>query len=145
MAVEAARDPSDRGVRARIKADASRPSAAAKEVAWQRIHGEGYGSFHLTRAAMQGFFWPHQADLLEPYEAAFFARVRQVFAEHDHPFARHYVLNLFPAYRADPRVVDRAQALLTSLDGEQPTLTRQVAEAADELARSVRVRACAEG
>ncbi len=141
---EAGRDPSDRGRRALLRAEASRPTAEAKAEAWQKIHGEGYGSFHLTRAAMLGFFWPQQRDLLEPYSARFFDRVRDVFATRDHPFARSYLLALYPSFLADPAVLERSQQLLAELDGSQPTLSRQLAEVADELDRQIKVRAYAE-
>jgi aminopeptidase N len=144
IADEGRRDGSDRGRRAQIRAEASTPSVDAKEHAWQLIHGDGYGSFHLTRAAMMGVFWPHQADLVEPYVDRFFDRLREVFETRDHPFARSYLLTLYPAYRADQRVVDRSQALLESLDGELPTLSRQLAEVTDDLERSIRVRRFAE-
>jgi aminopeptidase N len=144
LSVEAARDASDRGRRALIRAEASRPRADSKEQVWQRIHGSGYGSFHLTRAAMQGFFWPHQEELLQPFVPRFFEQVRDVFATRDHPYARSYLMALYPAYRADPEVLARSHRLLESLDGALPTLSRQLAEAADELARAIRVRAHAE-
>ncbi|HSH21426.1 MAG TPA: aminopeptidase N [Candidatus Caenarcaniphilales bacterium] len=144
LTVETTRDPSDRGRRALIKAEASRPDRSAKEQAWQKIHGVGYGSFHFTRAAMQGFFWPHQADLLEPFVARFFEHVRDVFTTRDHPFSRAYLIALYPAYRADPEVLAHSRRLLDSLNGAMPTLSRQLAEAADELERAIRVRAYAE-
>jgi aminopeptidase N len=141
---EAARDRSDRGRRALLKAAASRPSPQAKEEAWGKIHGEGYGSFHLTRAAMQGFFWPQQEAVVEPYIERFFDRVRDVFETRDHPFARSYLLALYPAYRSDPSVLQRSQRLLGELNGSLPTLARQLTEVADELDRQIKVRAFAE-
>jgi len=140
---EAERDRSDRGRRAMLRAHAARPSEVAKAEIWERIHGEGYGSFHLTRAAMLGFFWPQQEDLLEPYVARFFEQVRDVFATRDHPFARSYLLALYPAYRADPNVLERSRQMLAQLNGTLPTLTRQLAEAADDLDRQIKVRAFA--
>ncbi|HVM31306.1 MAG TPA: aminopeptidase N [Candidatus Limnocylindrales bacterium] len=141
---EERRDPSDRGRRAVIRANAARPTAEGKAEAWRRIHGDGYGSFHFTRAAMQGFWWFHQAELLTPYRDRFFGEVRQVFETRDHPFARAYMLTMYPAYRSEPEVLDRSNEMLASLDGRLPTLSRQLAEAADELSRAIRVRACAE-
>ncbi len=138
--VEAQRDRSDRGRRALLKAQASRPTDAAKSEAWERIHGEGYGSFHLTRAAMMGFFWPQQQDLLEPYVDRFFSQVRDVFATRDHPFARSYLLALYPAYRADPEVLERSRRMLAEINGSMPTLARQLAESADDLDRQIKVR-----
>jgi aminopeptidase N len=145
LKIEAERDPSDRGHRALLRAQAARPTAEAKAEAWRRIHAEGYGSFHLTRAAMTGFFWPQQEALLEPYVGRFFEQVRDVFAKHDHPFARSYLLALYPAYRADPGVFDQSRAVLAELEGSLPTLARQLAESADDLDRQIKVRAFAAG
>ncbi len=140
LAREAERDRSDRGRRALLRADASRPTAQAKAETWDRINGDGYGSFHLTRAAMQGFFWPHQQELLEPYVDRFFGGLRDVFAKRDHPFARWYLLALYPAYLAQPEVLERSRQLLGSLDESLPTLLRQLAESADDLERQIKVR-----
>lgn len=144
IATESGRDPSDRGRRAMLRAEASRPTDAAKSEAWQRINGEGYGSYHLTRAAMQGFYWPHQQRVLEPYADRFFEQVRTVFETRDHPFARSYLVALYPAYLGEPQVLERTRGLLAQLDGSLPTLSRQLADAADDLQRMIKVRAFAE-
>ncbi len=103
LAREAGRDKSDRGRRALLRAEASRPTVKAKEEAWARINAEGYGSFHLTRAAMLGFFWPNQKDILEPFVDRFFDSIVEVFETRDHPFARAYLLYLYPSHLADPQ------------------------------------------
>jgi aminopeptidase N len=144
LETESARDRSDRGKRALLRAEAARPTAAAKEEAWNRIHGEGYGSFHLTRAAMLGFWWPHQQELLAPYTERFFDRVTEVFDERDHPFARAYLVALYPAYRAEDAVLERSRRMLDEMDDSLPTLKRQLVEAADDLDRQIKVRAFAE-
>jgi aminopeptidase N len=136
-------DPSDRGRRAMLQAESARPTAEAKQRAWERINGPGYGSFHLTRAAMMGFFWTHQHELLAPYVDRFFGSVRDIFEDRDHPFARAYIQSLFPSYRADPEVLDHSRRLLAQLNGSLPTLARQLTEHADELERQIRVRAYA--
>jgi aminopeptidase N len=137
-------DPSDRGRRASLQAEAARPTRESKQRTWDRINGDGYGSFHLTRAAMMGFFWAHQEDVLSPFVDRFFGQVRDIFESHDHPFARAYILSLYPSYRADPDVLARSHALLAELDGTLPTLSRQLTEHADELERQIRVRSFAE-
>jgi aminopeptidase N len=93
---------------------------------------------------MMGFFWPQQDELVGPYVDRFFARIREVFETRDHPFARSYLLALYPAYSADPTVLQRSQELLASLNGSLPTLSRQLAESADDLERQIRIRAFAE-
>jgi len=137
-------DRSDRGRRATLQAEAARPTPESKQKTWDLINGEGYGSFHLTRAAMMGFFWAHQAELLAPYVDRFFGSVREIFETRDHPFARAYIQSLFPAYRSDRDVLDRSRRLLAELDDSLPTLKRQLTEHADELERQIRVREFAE-
>ncbi|MEO8625899.1 MAG: aminopeptidase N [Candidatus Limnocylindrales bacterium] len=144
LAAEAERDRSDRGRRAMLRAEASRPTSSAKAEAWERINAGGYGSFHLTRAAMQGFYWPHQDEVLAPYADRFFSSVRGVFETRDHPFARSYLVSLYPAYLAEPQVLDRSRKLLSQLNGALPTLTRQLTEVADDLDRTIKVRAFTE-
>jgi aminopeptidase N len=140
---ESVRDPSDRGQRAVVRAGAARPSGASKAEVWERILGAGYGSYQLTRAAMQGFQWVGQRELLRPYREPFFERARQVFREQDHPFARAYLMYLFPAAWGEPEVLDRARSLLAELEPEETTLNRQLLEWCDDLERMIRVRAFA--
>jgi aminopeptidase N len=144
VAAERARDRSDRGARAVIKAAAARPTAESKSETWRRINAEGYGSYHLTRAAMQGFVWPSQRDLLVPYREPFFRELRGVFATHDHPFARSYLMNLFQDRWAEQEMLERAKELLAELSPAETTLARQLNEEVDDLARAIRVRAFAE-
>ena len=144
LAAERGRDRSDRGDRTMIRAAAARPAAEAKAAAWERIHGDGYGSLHLTRAAMQGFLWHSQRALLAGYRESFFERVRGIFATRDHPFAGAYMANLFPDRWAEPEVLERAQELLSALDRDETMLERQLREKIDELARAIRIREFAE-
>jgi aminopeptidase N len=70
LAAEAQRDPSDRGERALLAAEAATPNVAAKRAAWARIlRSDGYGSVRKTLAAASGFAWPWQHELLAPYVA----------------------------------------------------------------------------
>ena len=85
IAEEQERDPSDRGQRAAIRAEVSQPDAEVKAQAWSRINGEGYGSDYRTRAAIAGFQWSHQRDLLDgsggPSDLARFGRDDRVFGQ----------------------------------------------------------------
>ena len=88
VALEAERDRSDRGQRQRIRAEVARPLRAGKDEAWRRIHDEGYGSDYLTRAALSGFQWHHQRDLLVPYREPFFEHIRGIYRDRDLGYAR---------------------------------------------------------
>ena len=140
---ERERDPSDRGERAAIRAAVATPSAEAKAEAWERIHGEGYGSLHLTAAAMGGFHWNVQRDLLDPWVWEFFERAPEVFAERQNEFTRAWFANLFPNYRIEPAVLDRSRALLDEIGDGLPLLARSLREANDDLERAIRCRAFA--
>ena len=145
VANEGARDRSDRGQRQLIRAEVARPDAASKAEAWRRIHAEGYGSDYLTRAAMSGFQWHHQRELLLPYREPFFEQVRRIYRDRDLGFARSYLGASFPSAWAEPDVLDRGRALLRDLGSDETQLRRHLLEVCDDLDRSIRVRAYAEG
>jgi aminopeptidase N len=143
VTAERAADPTDRGERETIHAEVGAPDAAVKAAAWDRIHGEGYGSFHLTQAAMRGFNHAHQTAILAPYVDRFFEALPGVAAERDHPFLRAYVTALFPAWRPDPALVERARAMAEEQGTELPSLRRLLLEAADDMERAIVCRAFA--
>jgi aminopeptidase N len=142
---EGSRDRSDRGQRQLIRAEVARPGAAGKAEAWRRIHAEGYGSDYLTRAALSGFQWHHQRLLLLPYREPFFEQVRRIYHDRDLGFARSYLGALFPAAWAEPEVLERGRALLHDLGPDEVQLRRHLLEVCDDMDRSIRVRAYAEG
>jgi aminopeptidase N len=143
VAAERAADATDRGAREVLRAETGALDAGTKAAAWDRIHGAGYGSFHLTAAAMSGFNHAHQAALLEPYVDRFFEMLPGVAAERDHPFLRAYVGSLFPVYRPDAALVARARDLAEARGGDLPGLGRLLVEAADDMERAVVCRAFA--
>jgi aminopeptidase N len=138
---ELRRDPSDRGQRAFIRAQVSRPDGQAKREAWERIDGDGYGSDYLTRAAISGFQWVHQRELLLPFREPFYARLEQVYATRDHAFAGSYARGLVPDRWAEPAELERLRAFRAGLPSEQVLLGRHLDEIADDLGRDIRVRA----
>jgi aminopeptidase N len=143
VAAERVADPTDRGERESLRAESGAPDVAVKAAAWGRIHGAGYGSFHLTQAAMRGFNHAHQAALLAPYVDRFFAALPAVAAERDHAFLWAYVAALFPAYRPQPALVERARAMADELGAELPSLRRLLLEAADDMERAIVCRSFA--
>ena len=138
-AAERERDPSDRGQRALLRIEASPPDAAAKAAAWERLLGEGYGSLHLTVAAMSGFHWSAQRELLAPYVERFFEALPGVARDRDHEFAQAFFGQLFPGYRVERELLERSQLLLAEVE-EEPLLARMLREANDDLERAVRCR-----
>ena len=136
---EAERDPSDRGQRALRRIDASWPDAQLKARAWERFHGEGYGSLHLTAAAMRGFQWWPQRRLTRPYEEPFFDGVIGIFETRPKEFCSTYFGNLFPN-RVERDVLERARALLETVPESLPILHRSLREEMDALERAIKCR-----
>ncbi len=144
VATERERDPSDRGQRAMLRCETSHADLVVKEAAWERFHGEGYGSLHLTGAAMGGFHWWSQRDLLAPYIERYFEQLPRIFEERDNEFASTYFSGLWPGYAVDRTHLDRANTLLGSIGDRLPVLQRRLREAIDDLERAIKCREFAE-
>ncbi|HUU61591.1 MAG TPA: M1 family aminopeptidase, partial [Acidimicrobiia bacterium] len=139
LASERLRDPSDRGDRAMVTAEASRPDPAAKDEAWQRIHGQGYGSLHLAMAAAKGFFRRSQRDLVEPFVPRFFEGLPGLFNEWEAEASRAYFHHLFPWHRIEVSTRQMVDGVLARGD-IGPMLRRLLIEAGDDLDRAIACR-----
>lgn len=137
---EAERDPSDRGQRARLRCETSAPKPEVKHAAWERFNGEGYGTLKMTEAAMSGFLWSKQRDLLEPYVEKFFEQVPEIVRTKDREYYSSYFGALFPGYRVEREILERSKRLLEEVGDELPTLARMLREANDDLARAIACR-----
>jgi aminopeptidase N len=144
LAIERKRDASDRGQREAIRGRVAAPDPSAKAAAWERIHGEGYGSDYLTRSALGGFMWHSQRELLLPWRERFFERVRGIYRDRDLGFAQSYLRWLYPSAWGEPEVVERSTRLLDDLGPDEVQLRRHLMEVRDDLERVIRVRAFAE-
>ena len=128
------------------RGEISAPEQKVKATAWRRFNEEGqdaYGSLHLTAAAMSGFHWWAQRELLAQYTEPFFDRLPAIFEQHDNEFAHTYFGALFPGYRAEQEVLDLGERVLGEIGDSMPMLTRTLREANDELTRSIACRAFA--
>ncbi len=138
------RDASDRGQRHMITIHVAQPDVRVKEEAWDAIHGAGYGSLYMDLAAMRGFNWRNQRDLLDPYVGRFFAVLPEVFESKGHEYADRYFSVFFPGYRVDVEMEKRLEGTLGQTSGP-PMLIRHLREAADHLDRALKCRAYAAG
>ncbi|NNL13950.1 MAG: aminopeptidase N [Acidimicrobiia bacterium] len=136
---EAERDPSDRGRQAMLSVQTAVPTAAAKEEAWTRMHGDGYGSLQLDRAAMAGFNWASQGELLAPYVGRFFEGLEGIFETREHEAAKAYFSVLAPRYRVDDPAIDLARGVLNRIDGP-PQLERLLIELVARQERALAAR-----
>jgi aminopeptidase N len=127
-------------VRAKLRAETAVPEASAKSAAWEKIADEGYGSLYLTNAAMSGFNWTHQRELLAPYVDRFFDEVTGVFRERDKEFASDFFRFLAPTYLVERGILGRGERLVEAVADELPMLVRTAREANDDLLRAIRCR-----
>jgi len=144
LASERERDSSDRGDRAMVTAEASRPDPAVKEEVWQRLHGGGYPSLHLTLAAARGFFRRSQRDLVEGFVPRFFEGLPGLFTEWEAEASRAYFRTLFPWHRIEPSTREMVDGVLGRGD-IGPMLRRLLVETADDLDRALKCREMAMG
>ena len=117
------------------------PDAAVKAAAWTRFAEDREASLQILRAAMGGFWWTHQGDLLSEYVTRFFAEVRHIFETRGKDFSTTYFNALYPAHLPTEDTISRSDAVLHALTDAELLLRRSLREALDELERA---KACRE-
>jgi aminopeptidase N len=136
-AKEAARDPSDRGQRAMECLKVCAPDASVKEAAWDRFINDKQSSMKMINAAMSGFHWRHQSDLLKPFINKFFDSIHDIFKTREFAAAENFYLILFAGYRTDDEMLHNCEAKLKTLDPAKDTvLVRCLKESIDDIKRS---------
>ena len=138
---ELSRDDTATGRRHAAAALAARPTASAKQEAWAAVVDDDSLPNAVQTAIIGGFARPGQADLLRPYVATYFERVRDVWAERTNEIAQNIVVGLFPTLIAEQSTVDAADAWLADNSDAVPALRRLVLESRDGVARALRAQA----
>ncbi|SFE31426.1 aminopeptidase N [Blastococcus tunisiensis] len=135
---EAEQDATATGVRRAATARALRPTAEAKEEAWQRAFHDEQVPNAVHEALLQGFWHPAQRELTAGYVDRYFAEIGPIWARRPGEIAKNAVQYLFPPV-VEPRTIAAADAWLA--DTEQPApLRRLVSEGRDGIARALRAR-----
>ncbi|GAA0391099.1 aminopeptidase N [Acrocarpospora corrugata] len=136
---ELVRDATATGERAASAARAAIPTAAAKAEAWAAITG-GSLSGALLRSTVGGFMDPHHVDLLEPYGAAYFEEVGQIWKSWTSDMAQTFAMGCYPMLLIKQDTIDRTDELVSA---SQPphALRRLLLEGADGVGRALRAQA----
>ncbi len=100
--------------------DAVGPDGAMSVGSFSYLRSDDRWVWSDAVAAMHGFHWTVQRDLLEPYVDQFFARVAGVFEAREKEFARAYFGGLFPAYRVERDTLERSERLYREDLGRWP-------------------------
>jgi aminopeptidase N len=125
-----------------LRCEVSAPDAGVKAAAWEKFQTgpSAYGSLHLTGAAMGGFHYWAQRDLLAPYVERYFEALPGIFEREEREFSGTYFSNLWPSYLVDRPTLERAQRLLAATPESSTLLRRSLREAIDDLERAVKCR-----
>ena len=136
---EAARDATATGVRRAATARALRPTAEAKEQAWQQAFHDDDIPNAVHEALLAGFWHPAQRELTAGYVERYFADIRPLWDRRPGEIAKNAVQYLFPPV-VEQRTLDAADAWLAGPAQPAP-LRRLVSEGRDGIARALRCRA----
>jgi aminopeptidase N len=109
---ELERDPTDAGRRHASAARASRPTAEAKEEAWQRIVGDTSLSTSTVSAIVRGFQQPGERALLEPYAERYFDMLKPFWDERDLEVALVFTRGMYPWTVIEPATLETTDRYL---------------------------------
>ncbi|GAA4876010.1 aminopeptidase N [Saccharopolyspora cebuensis] len=126
------------GRRRAERARALIPTAASKELAWNRAVHDDELPNAVSDAIIAGFQHPAQRDLLTSYVARYFAEIDEVWQRRSSERAQPTVIGLFPSWAVQDDTVAEADAWLA---GEHPAaLRRLVSEGRAGIVRALAAR-----
>ncbi|KOV82761.1 aminopeptidase N [Nocardia sp. NRRL S-836] len=135
ITAEEERDPTSTGHRRAQSTRALRPTAAAKDEAWERAANDDDLPNAVSEAIIAGISHPSQKELLEPYVERYFADVKGVWDRRSSERAQSMVVGMFPAWSIAKSTVDAADAWLA--DEHPPALRRLVSEGRAGIVRAL--------
>jgi aminopeptidase N len=136
---ELERDSTDLGERQALTARAVRPTAEAKQEAWDRLLQDTALSHTLSRQLLVGFAQLDQSEVLAPYVDRYFEALGPVWEERSLDWAIEFSTGTFPHASASPELLARVD---DHLAGDLPRpLRRVLLEQRDTLVRTLDARA----
>nr|WP_218881056.1 aminopeptidase N [Kineosphaera limosa] len=120
---------------------ASRPTAAAKEEAWESAVVRSGLANQTVDAIAQGFGLVHDAQLLAPYVSRYHEALTGVWSQRTHAIAESIVEGFYPLALADQALLDASQRWLDAHPDEPQGLRRLVAENRDAVTRALAAQA----
>ncbi len=135
------RDDTAAGRRHAASAAAARPTAQAKQEAWDAVLTDDDLPNAIQTAMIGGFADIDQLDLMRPFVPAYFAALNDVWSQKTNETAQNIVIGLFPTLLAEQATVDAADAWLDSNPDAVGSLRRLVVECRDGVARALRAQA----
>ncbi|GAA3648945.1 aminopeptidase N [Microbacterium marinilacus] len=134
---ELSRDDTATGRTAWVRVRVSRPEAAARAAAWDAAWNDRELTNDHLAATIGGFHAGESRPLVAGFDAEYFARIRDAWAERSIEIARRLVVGLFPSSDS----LEPVDEWLRQNADAPGALRRLVVEQRDHLARDLRVRA----
>ena len=135
------RDHTAAGKRHALSLRAARPTAEAKEEAWELAVNDVDLPNAEQAAVIAGFQQPEHRELLAPFVERYFDAVVEAWDSRTSEMAQQIVIGLFPHYTPDDAAtLDRTDRFLREAQ-PVPPLRRLVTESRDNLARQLRAQA----
>ena len=136
---ELRRDATAAGERHAATARAARPTPEAKAEAWASVVESDKLANAVQEAVIAGFVQPDQRELLAPYTAKYFARIKDIFAERSHEMAQQIIVGLYPTLQVSQETLDATDAWLAEAD-PAPALRRLVMESRAGVERALKAQ-----
>ena len=134
------RDNTSAGRRHALTLRAARPTAEAKEEAWQlAVLDESLPNAEQD-AVIMGFQQPEQRALLAPFAERYFESVAEAWDKRTSEMAQQIAIGLYPIFCDSQATLDRTDRFLREVQ-PAPALRRLVTESRDNLARALRAQA----
>ncbi len=140
LAEETQNDRSEKGQGMALAAEFARPDAGAKAAAWERFVEDEDSPLDLLRMAMDGFWVPHQADLLKPYAKRFFQALPKIEKGRSTYFTDAFVAKLYPLLVVDPAVLKLGETTVAKGKKMPVGIKRSLIEQNFELQIALRAR-----
>ena len=137
---ELARDDTATGRRRAAFARASRPTPAAKELAWADVMDRTDLPNAMLEATMGGFVQPEQLDLLRPYRTRYFQDLPRVWAQRTMEMAQDITSTLYPFLLVDDQTLRLTDEYLARTD-LAAAQRRLLIEGRDAVVRAQRAQA----
>jgi aminopeptidase N len=136
---EFARDRSNEGETSAARCRASLPDPVAKAAAWELLTHDATVSNHVLYATCQGFWWPEQQALTDPYVERYFAQMPATGAFRHGWVVAESVGESYPRYAVRPQTLTIADALIDdpTVDG---AVRRRLVDGTDDLRRALAIR-----
>ena len=133
---EQLRDHTASGRTAALAAAASTPSSAVRTADWRAAWGDLTLTNDHLDATIRGFGAGGRRDLIAGFDAEYFSRIEQAWAQRSIEIARRLVIGLYP----DAETTELVDAWLDAQPGAPAALRRLVLEQRDHQRRAIRVR-----